>query len=392
MKTRLLLIALYILFLAAYSGAEERIEESVHAPQEKGTVKIPDEENVYVIKKGDTLWHISEMFLKNPFKWPDLWKTNPYIANPHLIYPGNTVKILPTGIVVSGEKAKKAAIEAVPEGLPVEKLQKLDGPSQPEEQMKEVLVKVEEPALPKPPEEKPAPQPTHEIVKVASAIMGRHGFISVKDVEGDGMIIGSKAEGLLLSQGDMVYISLRKGTAVKEGDKFNIFTTTDKVKHPVTEKPMGFLTDIIGALEVTKVEKDGVITARIEKSYKEISKGARLKSYEPPIQEVRVKKTEKTVDGLVIASIEDKVGLAESDIVYLDKGKNSGIDVGNIMHIFRPFIKVEDPMSKDKKTITLPSIELGRLIIIRVEDDTSTAFITKSRQVIYRGDRVRTAE
>lgn len=386
MKTRLLLIALCILFLAAYSEAEELVEESVHAPQEKGTVKIPDEENVYVIKKGDTLWHISEMFLKNPFKWPDLWKTNTYIVNPHLIYPGNTVKILPTGIVVSGEKAKKAAIEAVPEGLPVEKLQK------PEEQMQEILVKVEEPALPQPPEEKPAPQPTHEIVKVSSAIMGRHGFISVKYMEGDGMIIGSKAEGLLLSQGDIVYISLRKGTAVKEGDKFNIFTTTGKVKHPVTEKPIGFLTDIIGALEVIKVEKDGVITARIEKSYKEISKGARLKPYELPIQEVTVKKTAKTVDGLVIASIEDKVGLAESDIVYLDKGKNSGIDVGNIMHIFRPFIKVDDPMSKDKKTITLPSIELGRLIIIRVEDDTSTAFITKSRQVIYRGDRVRTAE
>lgn len=385
MKTRLLLIALCILFLAAYSEAEELVEESVHAPQEKGTVKIPDEENVYVIKKGDTLWHISEMFLKNPFKWPDLWKTNTYIVNPHLIYPGNTVKILPTGIVVSGEKAKKAAIEAVPEGLPVEKLQK------PEEQMQEVLVKVEEPALPQPPEA----LPTHEIVKVSSAIMGRHGFISVKYMEGDGMIIGSKAEGLLLSQGDIVYISLRKGTAVKEGDKFNIFTTTGKVKHPVTEKPIGFLTDIIGALEVIKVEKDGVITARIEKSYKEISKGARLKSYEPPIQEVMVKKTEKTVDGLVIASIEDKVSLAENDIVYLDKGKHGGLEVGNIMNIFRPFIKVDDPMSKDKKTkkpITLPPTELGRLIIIRVEDETSTAFITKSRQVIYRGDRVRTAE
>ncbi len=387
MKTRLLLIALFILFLAAYSGAGERVEESGHVPQEKGTVKIPDEENIYVIKKGDTLWHISEMFLKNPFKWPDLWKTNTYIVNPHLIYPGNTVKILPTGVIVSGEKAKQAAIEAVPEGLPVEKLQK------PEEQMQEVLVKVEEPALPQPPEEKPAPQPIHEIVKVSSAIMGRHGFISVKDVKGDGMIIGSKAEGLLLSQGDIVYISLRKGTAVKEGDKFNIFTTTDKVKHPVTEKPIGFLTDIIGALEVTKVEKDGVITAKIEKSYKEISKGAKLKSYEPPIQDVTVKKTEKTVNGLVIASIEDKVSLAENDIVYLDKGKNGGLDVGNIMHIFRPFIKVSDPMSQDKKsTITLPPVELGRLIIIRVEDDTSTAFIIKSRQVIYKGDRVRTAE
>jgi len=396
MKTKLILIALCILSLAAYSRAQERVEESVLAPQEKGTVKIPDEENVYVIKKGDTLWHISEMFLKDPFKWPNLWKTNPYIANPHLIYPGNTVKILPTGLVVSGEKTKEAAPEAVVEGLPVEKLQRQEEtpPAALKAEEKKVEAKVEV-------EEKPTLQPTPdkniqgqapEIVKVSSAIMGRHGFISVKDMEGNGMIIGSKAEGILLSQGDIVYISLIKGTAVTDGDKFIIFTTTGKVKHPVTEKPIGFLTDTIGVLEVIKVEKGGVIAARIEKSYKEVLKGAKLKSYEPPVKEVVVKKTEKIVEGLVIASMEGKVGLAENDMVYLDKGKNSGLDVGNIMNIFRPTITVDDPMSKEEKTITLPPIELGRLVIIHVEDDTSTAFITKSRQVIYKGDRVRTAE
>ena len=222
--------------------------------------------------------------------------------------------------------------------------------------------------------------------------MGRHGLISAKDMEGNGMIIGSKVEGLLLSQGDIVYISLIKGTEVTDGDKLIIFTTTGEVKHPATEKPIGFLTDTIGVLEVIKVEKGGVIAARIEKSYKEVLKGAKLKSYEPPVKEVAVKKAEKIVDGLIIESMEGKVGSAENDMVYLDKGKNSGLDVGNIMNIFRPAITVDDPMSKEKKTITLPPIELGRLVIIRVEDDTSTAFITKSRQVIYKGDRVRTAE
>lgn len=392
MKTKLILIALCILSLAAYSRAQEQVEESIRAPQETGTVKIPDEENVYIIKKGDTLWHISEMFLKDPFKWPGVWKINPYIENPHLIYPGNTVKILPTGLVVSGEKAKEAAIEVVPEGLPVEKMQKLKEPLQPQEQPKEALAKIEEPAPPQPPEEKPAPQPTPDIVKVSSAVMERYGFISVKDMEGKGMIVGSKAERLLLSQGDIVYISLIKGTESIDGDKFIIFITTGKVKHPVTEEPIGFLTDTLGILEVIKVEKDGVIAAKIEKSYKEILKGARLKSYEPPVKEVVVKKAEKIVEGLIIESMEGKVGLAENDMVYLDKGKNSGLDVGNTMNIFRPTNTVDDPMSKEKKIIKLPPTELGRLVIIRVEDDTSTAFIIKSRQVIYKGDRVRTVE
>ena len=364
------------------TGDEEKDKQTSWT--RRGDVLRQPDDGEYTVQEGDTLWDISHSFLKDPFKWPGIWKANPFIINPHLIYPGNKIRFGPAG--------PEVVESVVPEGLPVEKMQKLEEPLQPAEQPKEALAKVEEPAPPQPPEEKPILQPIPKIVKVSSDIMQRHGLISAKDMEGNGMIIGSKVEGLLLSQGDIVYISLIKGTAVTDGDKFIIFTTTGEVKHPVTEKPIGFLTDTLGVLEVTKVEKGGVITARIEKSYKEVLKGAKLKSYEPPVKEVVIKKTEKAIDGLIIESMEGKVGSAENDMVYLDKGKNSGLDVGNIMNIFRPAITVDDPMSKEKKTITLPPIELGRLVIIRVEDDTSTAFITKSSQLIYKGHRVRTPE
>ena len=47
----------------------------------------------YVIKKGDTLWGISRRFLKDPGYWPDLWSNNPFIGNPHFIYPGQRVAL-----------------------------------------------------------------------------------------------------------------------------------------------------------------------------------------------------------------------------------------------------------------------------------------------------------
>lgn len=48
----------------------------------------------YVVKKGDTLWDISGVFLNQPWLWPKLWRLNPEINNPHLIYPGDQLRLV----------------------------------------------------------------------------------------------------------------------------------------------------------------------------------------------------------------------------------------------------------------------------------------------------------
>ncbi|MBI3399113.1 MAG: LysM peptidoglycan-binding domain-containing protein [Deltaproteobacteria bacterium] len=402
MRVKLIAVSICVSFslLYDYALAEKRgrkAEERGNVPQQtswvrRGGMPRQIEDGEYTVREGDTLWDISESFLQDPFKWPNLWKKNQYIINPHLIYPGNKIRLFPYEPVEAGEKGKEAGAAVapaavIPEGLPVEKLQKSEEavPAVTEEKPKAEVKKeetIEAQATPPPP-----------AVKISSSMMERHGLISAKEKGGVGVIVDSKEEKLLLSANDIVFISLVKGAEVKQGDRFTVFTTTGEIMHPVTDKPIGFMTDTLGILQVTQIDKDGVISAKIEKSYKEILKGAKLKPYEPPVQAVVVKKAENAVDGFIIASLEGKVGVAENDIVYLDKGKNSGLEVGNAMNIFRPTTTVKDPMSQEEgKTIILPPKELGGLVIIAIEDDTATAFITKSKQVIYKGDRVRTVD
>lgn len=345
---------------------------------EAGKTGGPETEEAlyHKIVPRDTLWDISGKYLDDPFKWPGLWKVNPYIKNPHLIYPGNIVRITPEGIEVLKPDEKA-------EGLYRIVLNEDDGAAvvvlEPEEgDEKEETQAAEAPAVSVPAGQGP---------KVEDHAIAKSGFISEADLKGSGAIVKQEEGKLFMSEGDKVYISFGDAPEVKDGDRFTIFKTGKKIKHPETRKDLGSEIEVVGSLRITRAEApaEGVI----ERSFKEVPTGARLKPYSPPVLEVALTEADSVVSGVIVTALEAKENISEGDIAYIDKGSNDGIKAGNIMRIFRSVPEAPDPMNR-KKEVSIPPIELGTLVILEAGQATSTGVVLKSRNSIVWGDKVST--
>jgi len=313
-----------------------------------------DEPAVYVIKQGDTLWGLSDRFIKDPWYWPDMWSKNGQVTNPHFIYPGQKVRIFPDRLeFVPKEQAADA---------PVQK----SSPAAPAAAIAEALQEV-------------AAEKTY-------TFYGTEGFLLEKGFRPFGMVIGAQHDRIVAGVDDIVYTDIGAEHKAGGGDKFSIFRKDVSVTHPLNNEEMGNKMIPLGTLQLTDVERKSS-RAIITQSTREISPGAYLLPYkENRRREIALKSSRNDLKGYIIESYSGVSIIAAGDIVYIDLGSGQGAEVGNMLYIVRDVMI--DQRYVEGRIDKLPQELLGALVILETGKKTATALVVKSIDTIYKGDRI----
>lgn len=310
-----------------------------------------DEPTIYVIKQGDTLWGLSDRFIKDPNYWPNMWSKNSQVTNPHFIYPGQKLRIFPDHIeLVPKESAvSPAAQKSAPAAAVAETLQEV------------------------------AAEKTY-------TLYGTEGFLAEKGFRPYGLVIGTQHDRILVGVDDIVYTDIGSELKAAGGDKFSIFRKDVSIQHPVNNEEIGFKMVPLGSLQLTDVEKKSS-RAIITKSTLEIGPGDYLLPYkEARRREVPLKNAISDLKGYIIESYSGGSIIAAGDVVYIDLGSSQGAEAGNLLYIVRDV--TIDQRYVEGRIDKLPQELLGALVIIETGKKTSTALVVKSIDTIYKGARI----
>ncbi len=307
------------------------------------------EMQTYVIKQGDTLWGISQKFLKDPNYWPSLWSNNPFVTNPHLIYPGQKVAIYDGRIelVPVGE-------EKYPEGGQTEFAAELPIPQE------SVTINIHQGAL---------------------------GFISQEEFDAAGTLVDTVDNRLLIGTGETVFLEMGNLASAMPGDIYALFEVKDPVLHPVTQRKMGYKVDELGTLQITEID-DEVATGEITKAFIEIQRGAKLRPHQPAQTVIELKRAEQELSGTLIEAQDGRLALSQYDVIYVDLGTDDGLQVGNLLNISRP--RDASALILKNKNLKLPDVLLGSALVIETQARTAAALVLKVTEPLYRGDRLTT--
>ncbi len=334
------------------------------------TTDAPDQ---YVVKTGDTLWDISKVFLREPWYWPEIWYVNPQIANPHLIYPGDVLKL----VYVDGQPRLTVAErggESVERGQGGKRL----SPEVRREPLSRAIT-----AIP------------YDIV---ASFMGRPTLLSKDQVKTAPYVVAMRDRHMIGAIGNEVYA---RGIEEAAPDtRFSVVHVEEELRDPDNNALLGYSGMYVGSGPVATQGDPAKLL--MTDSSREVLQGDKLF---PESVDVNVDfvphAPASEVDASVIA-VRSHTVMGQYQVVALNRGTRAGLEPGHILAIWQPGDVVRDSFAegglaarRTRKTssfgnnVQLPEERAGFIMVFKAFDQLSYALVMETTHEIRQGDRAK---
>jgi hypothetical protein len=308
----------------------------------------------YVVKKGDTLWDISEMFLKDPWYWPEIWYVNPQIANPHLIYPGDVITL----VYVGGKP------RLVLERGNVERL----SPRVRTEMLDEAIETI-----------------PYDMIK---AFLSKPSVLDEDTIKNSPYIFTTRRGHLVHGAGAEVYV---RGADFVDDEVYNVMRVGEKLKDPDTGKFLGYEGIFVG--EGTIQREGDPATMLLNETAREALNGDILIKPEEEFPLYFVPRSpEVPVEGKIIAVTDGVSVIGAYTVVTLNRGASHGLQPGNVLAIYQAGRIERDRFAGGAfggEKVRLPEEYEGLLMVFRTFDEISYGLIMRTESEVHMFDVVR---
>ncbi len=336
------------------------------AAQSDGVALNPAHPDTYTVVKGDTLWDISSMFLKDPWYWPEIWYVNPQVENPHLIYPGDILKL----VYIDGQ--------------PRIQLERGNGR----------VVRGDDGRL--------SPRIREEALDQAITTVA---FKDIKPFLSGGMImdrgeakelpyVAALRDHLVAGAGHNAFVKGMDEDA-QIGSEFLILRIDDRLRDPDNGNDLGYEIIYIGIGELRAkgdADDDEPNTVFLTKTNREVRRGDRVKPMDLKLPlNFYPQAPSEEIDGEIISVVDGVSRIGQYQMIILNRGTEDGLEAGSVLSVWQAggSKRYSGNHSLFGEKVNMPDVEGGHVMIVKAYEDISYALVMEAQLEMQVGDRVK---
>lgn len=304
----------------------------------------------HVVVPGDTLWGIAKKFLKEPWRWPEIWQFNKeQIKNPHRIYPGD--------VVVLDRSGAKPRL-------------KIASPNQLKPQVYSEAIKKEISSIPS---------------SVIEPFIAKPMIVSAEALDSVPRIIAGQEDRTFLGNDDVAFVSGIPDTRIVD---WNVFRPGKPLKDPDSEEILGYEAYDVGSARLVQPGTPAIV--KIMTAREEIGRGERLTpAPKKDIVAYVPRAPEKQLSGKVMSMYGALSEGGPLSVITLNRGTRDGVEVGHVLALQRHRSAVGYDDDNKRVTTPLPDERYGLVFVFRAFDRVSYALVMEASRSVIVGDIVK---